>query len=82
MTTSIYDFDTRYAPFEAFAGEAAYAPFALWAWCMAPALWWTDACLNACGMFSEAMLSGMVYPYALRTNGNGERAGAEEQRAA
>ncbi|HUB91203.1 MAG TPA: hypothetical protein VMA74_15875 [Dyella sp.] len=82
MSTSIYDFDTRYAPFEAFAGESPFAPFALWTWFMAPALWWTDAYLNACGMASEAMLSGMVYPYALRANGDGEHGGEETKRAA
>lgn len=82
MSTSIYDFDTSYAPFEAFASEIPYAPFALWAWWAAPALWWTDACLNACGMLSEAMLSGMVYPYALLPNGHGEHADTPAKRAA
>ncbi|GLQ42152.1 hypothetical protein [Dyella nitratireducens] len=68
MSMSPYDFDTRFAPFEAFASETPFAPFALWGWFTAPALWWTDACLNACGVFSEAMLSAMTCPYRLPAN--------------
>lgn len=71
MSMSIHDFDTGFAPFEAFATEAPFAPFALWGWFAAPALWWTDAYLNACGMFSEAMLSAMMAPYVAPMAQNG-----------
>ena len=73
MSTSIYDFDTRFAPFEAFAPTAPFAPFALLAYWAGPVQWWTDACLNVCGIFSEAMLSAMVYPYAVPVDGDEKR---------
>ncbi|HUB90264.1 MAG TPA: hypothetical protein VMA74_11130 [Dyella sp.] len=72
MSTSIYDFDTGYAPFEAFAPLAPVAPFALFAWFAAPMQWWADAYLNTCSTFSDAMIRAMTYPYAMP-------AGREEQ---
>lgn len=65
MSVSLYDFDTRMAPFEAFAGFAPYAPMALMAWYAAPFQWWADICLDTCGRLSETLLSAMVYPYAV-----------------
>jgi hypothetical protein len=84
MTLSIYDFDTRFAPFEALAGQAPFAPFALWGWFAAPALWCTDALLNTCGMYCEAMLSAMTCPYGMpagRSEGLGSAGAAPKARA-
>ena len=64
MSTTLYDFDTRHAPFEALAPWTPYAPWALMAWFAAPMQWWANSWLNACGMLSESMLSAMIYPYA------------------
>lgn len=69
MNTSIYDFDTQFGPFEAFAPFTPYAPFALFALMSAPAIWWSDAWLGMYGAFSEAMISGMTYPYELPAHG-------------
>lgn len=82
MNMSIYDFDTRLAPFEAFASEAPFAPFALWGWFVAPALWWTDAYLNACGMFYEAILSAMTCPLVVSANRENGHDNAEAKRVA
>ena len=81
MSSSLYDFDTRFAPFEAFASCAPYAPMALMAWFAAPMQWWADACLNICGGFSETMLSAMVYPYVVPTARQGH-SGDNSPRAA
>ena len=65
MASSLYDFDTRYAPFAAFAPLMPYAPFALMAWFVAPMQWWAEAWLNTCDMLSKAAPSSMVYPYVM-----------------
>lgn len=82
MSMSIYDFDTSHAPFEAFANETPFAPFALWGWYAAPMLWWTDAYLNACGMMSDAIVSAMTYPYVGSPNQNDGHANGQEKRVA
>ncbi|GLQ89048.1 hypothetical protein [Dyella flagellata] len=70
MSISLYDFDTRLAPFEAFASFGPCAPLALTAWFVAPVQWWVDLCLTTCGQLSETMLGAMVYPYAVPTDGH------------
>lgn len=62
MAISPYDFDTQFAPFEAFAPMAPLAPLALMGWFVAPAQWWVNACLGTCGALSDAMIRSMVYP--------------------
>ena len=83
MNLSPYDFDTRFAPFQAFAPWTPFAPWALTAWLTAPAQWWLDACFNTCGLLSEAVLGAMVYPYALpASRGESGHASPMEQTAA
>lgn len=63
MSISPYDFDTRFAPFEAFAPYTPVAPFALFGLLSAPVQWWMSAMLNLYGAFSEAAIMSMVYPF-------------------
>jgi hypothetical protein len=67
MSISIYDFDTRYAPFEAFAPYTPFAPVAVPMLLLAPAFWWMDVMLGMYGACSEAMVSAMSYPFMLST---------------
>lgn len=71
MSTSIYDFTTQSAPFEAFSAFGPVAPFAWMAWFAMPAQWWMDTWLTACSTMSNAAIRGMVYPYA-ETGGGSE----------
>lgn len=64
MSISPYDFDTQFAPFEAFAPCGPVAPFAFFAMLAAPAQWWMSTAFNMYGALSEAMITSMVYPFA------------------
>lgn len=64
MDTSIYDFDTRSTPFEAFSAFGPVAPFAWMALFAMPAQWWLGAWFNACSAMTDTAVRGMVYPYA------------------
>lgn len=68
MSISIYDFDTRFAPFEAFAPITPIALFMPWTLLAAPVQKWAYAYFNTCAMMSETMLGGMVYPYAMQAD--------------
>ena len=81
MNTSPYDFDTRFAPFEAFAPLTPYAPFALMAWLAVPAQWWANVFFTTCGLWSDAMVTTMTYPYATPGATYGVPAKNEEQAA-
>jgi hypothetical protein len=66
MYTSIYDYDTRFGPFEAFESISPFAPFALPMLFAAPLGWWADAMLSTYGAFCDAAINAMVYPFELQ----------------
>jgi hypothetical protein len=65
METSIYDFDTRFGPFEAFAPYAPFAPFAFPMLATAPLEWWVDTMLSTYSGWCDIAASAMVYPFKL-----------------
>ncbi|HTV84650.1 MAG TPA: hypothetical protein VME63_04555 [Dyella sp.] len=65
MSTSIYDFDTQCAPFEALGSLAPFAPFACFAWLSAPVYGWLETWANTYGLLTDAMVSAMTYPFEL-----------------
>jgi len=65
METSIYDFDTRFGPFEAFAPYAPFAPFALPMLATAPLGWWVDTMLSTYASMWDIAIAAMVYPFEL-----------------
>jgi len=78
---TIYDFDTRHAPFEAFASAAPYAPWVILGWCAMPAQWWTNACLDISAVLFGAMVRTLVYPLPVLCSTTRHEAPADARRA-